>query len=72
MVQLQYLIDANFVSYANGTQYSGDATSGYWVTRNLFSMNSGGTALGSNNSKAHININHGQLIVTVAMVVDYL
>ena len=42
--------DANFVSYANGTQYSGDATSGYWVTRNLFSMNSGGTALGSNNS----------------------
>ena len=42
--------DANFVSYANGSQYSGDATSGYWVTRNLFSMNSGGTALGSNNS----------------------
>ena len=42
--------DANFVSYANGTQYSGDATSGYWVTRNLFSMNSGGTALGSNNT----------------------
>ena len=42
--------DGNFVSYANGTQYSGDATSGYWVTRNLFSMNSGGTALGSNNS----------------------
>jgi len=41
--------DANFVSYANGS-YSGDATAGYWVTRNLFSMQSGGTALGSNNS----------------------
>lgn len=41
--------DANFVSYANGS-YSGDATSGFWVTRNLFSMQSGGTALGSNNS----------------------
>jgi len=41
--------NANFVSYANGS-YSGDATSGYWVTRNLFSMQSGGTALGSNNS----------------------
>ena len=41
--------NANFVSYANGS-YSGDATSGYWVTKNLFSMQSGGTALGSNNS----------------------
>ena len=29
--------NANFVSYANGS-YSGDATAGYWVTRNLFSM----------------------------------
>ena len=40
--------DANFISYANGS-YTGDATN-FWVTRNLFAMNSGGTALGSNNS----------------------
>ena len=40
--------DANFISYANGS-YTGDATN-FWVTRNLFSMQSGGTALGSNNS----------------------
>ena len=65
--------DANFVSYANGS-YSGDATSGYWVTRNLFSMQSGGTALGSNNSsgthtqkswaKYSYGSNGGQLFVT--------
>ena len=67
--------DANFVSYANGTQYSGDATSGYWVTRNLFSMNSGGTALGSNNSNGthqykswaaySYGSNGGRLLVTL-------
>ena len=65
--------NANFVSYANGS-YSGDATSGYWVTRNLFSMQSGGTALGSNNStgthtykswaKYNYGSNGGQLFVT--------
>ena len=65
--------NANFVSYANGS-YSGDATSGYWVTRNLFSMQSGGTALGSNNStgthaqkswaKYDYGSNGGQLFVT--------
>ena len=65
--------DANFVSYANGS-YSGDATSGFWVTRNLFSMQSGGTALGSNNSSGtHIykswavydyGSNGGKLLVT--------
>ena len=65
--------DANFVSYANGS-YSGDATSGYWVTKNLFSMQSGGTALGSNNSagthpqkswaKYDYGSNGGQLFVT--------
>ena len=65
--------DANFVSYANGS-YSGDATSGYWSTRNLFSMQSGGTALGSNNSagthtqkswaKYDYGSNGGQLFVT--------
>ena len=65
--------NANFVSYANGS-YSGDATAGYWVTRNLFSMQSGGTALGSNNSTGthpqkswaayDYGSNGGQLIVT--------
>jgi len=65
--------NANFVSYANGS-YSGDATSGFWVTRNLFSMQSGGTALGSNNSsgthtqkswaKYSYGSNGGQLFVT--------
>ena len=65
--------NANYVSYANGS-YSGDATSGYWVTRNLFSMQSGGTALGSNNStgthtykswaKYDYGSNGGQLFVT--------
>ena len=65
--------NANFVSYANGS-YSGDATSGFWVTRNLFSMQSGGTALGSNNStgthaqkswaKYDYGSNGGQLFVT--------
>ena len=68
-----YNMDANFVSYANGS-YSGDATSGYWSTRNLFSMQSGGTALGSNNSagthtykswaKYDYGSNGGQLFVT--------
>ena len=64
--------DANFVSYANGS-YSGDATSGYWITRNLFSMQSGGTALGSNSTSGHTQkswakydygSNGGQLFVT--------
>lgn len=64
--------NANYVSYANGS-YSGDAT-GYWSTRNLFSMQSGGTALGSNNSsgthpykswaKYDYGSNGGQLFVT--------
>ena len=64
--------DANFVSYANGS-YTGDATSGYWVTRNLFSIQSGGTALGSNSTTGHTykswakydyGSNGGQLFVT--------
>ncbi len=67
-----YNLNANFVSYANGS-YTGDATN-YWVTRNLFSMQSGGTALGSNNSsgthtqkswaKYSYGSNGGQLFVT--------
>jgi len=64
--------NANYVSYANGS-YSGDATSGFWVTRNLFSMQSGGTALGSNSTTGHTykswakydyGSNGGQLFVT--------
>ena len=64
--------DANYISYANGS-YSGDATSGFWVTRNLFSMQSGGTALGSNSTTGHTykswakydyGSNGGQLFVT--------
>ena len=64
--------DANYISYANGS-YSGDATSGFWVTRNLFSMQSGGTALGSNSTTGHTykswakydyGNNGGQLFVT--------
>ena len=64
--------DANYVSYANGS-YSGDATTGFWVTRNLFSMQSGGTALGSNSTTGHTykswakydyGNNGGQLFVT--------
>ena len=37
--------EANYTSHANGSQYT---TSNYWVTRNLFSMQSGGTAIASN------------------------
>ena len=64
--------NANFVSYANGS-YSGDASSGYWVTRSLFSMQSGGTAIASNSSngstwkswaKYDYGSNGGQLFVT--------
>ena len=37
--------EANYTSHANGSQYT---TSNFWVTRNLFSMQSGGTAIASN------------------------
>ena len=37
--------EASYTSHANGSQYT---TSNYWVTRNLFSMQSGGTAIASN------------------------
>ena len=64
--------NANFTSNANGS-YSGDASSGYWVTRNLFTMQSGGTAIASNSSggstykswaKYDYGSNGGQLFVT--------
>ena len=37
--------EASYTSHANGSQYT---TSNFWVTRNLFSMQSGGTAIASN------------------------
>lgn len=63
--------DANFTSHSNGSQYSD--TSNYWVTRNLFTMQSGGTAIASNTSGGSMykswavydyGSNGGQLIVT--------
>ena len=64
--------NANYTSNANGS-YSGDASSGYWVTRNLFTMQSGGTAIASNSpggstykswAKYDYGSNGGQLFVT--------
>ena len=63
--------EGNFTSVANGSQYSD--TSNYWVTRNLFTMSSGGTALASNTSSGSVykswavygyGSNGGRLIVT--------
>ena len=64
--------NANYSSNANGS-YSGDASSGYWLTRNLFTMQSGGTAIASNSpggstykswAKYDYGSNGGQLFVT--------
>jgi hypothetical protein len=64
--------NANYSSNANGS-YSGDATSGYWLTRNLFTMQSGGTAIATNSpggstykswAKYDYGSNGGQLFVT--------
>ena len=66
-----YTGEGNYTSHANGSQYSD--TSNYWVTRNLFSMQSGGTAIASNTSGGSTykswavygyGSNGGQLIVT--------
>ena len=43
-----YTNENNWASFANGSQYSG--SSNVWAVRNLFSMQSGGNALASNNS----------------------
>ena len=40
--------EANFTSHAQGSQYSDTST--YWAARNLFTMQSGGTALAQNSS----------------------
>lgn len=62
--------EANFTSYAQGSQYSD--TSNYWAARNLFTMQSGGTALAGNSSGNTFKTwavydygsNGGKLIVT--------
>ena len=63
--------EANYTSHANGSQYT---TSNYWVTRNLFSMQSGGTAIASNSAAGSswkswavygYGSNGGKLIITL-------
>jgi hypothetical protein len=63
--------EANYTSHANGSQYT---TSNYWVTRNLFSMQSGGTAIASNSQAGSswktwavygYGSNGGKLIITL-------
>ena len=64
--------NANYLAHAHGSQYSD--TTNYWVTRNVFRMTSGGTAL-ADNSGANLSTwknwavygygsNGGKLIVT--------
>ena len=66
--------EANYTSHANGSQYSFNASGAYWVTRNLFSMQSGGTAIASNTSGGSswktwaiygYGSNGGKLIITL-------
>ena len=65
-----YTNEANFTSYAQGSQYSDTST--YWAARNLFTMQSGGTALAGNSSGNTFKTwavydygsNGGQLFVT--------
>ena len=65
--------EANYLSHPHGTQYS--STNTYWVTRNVFRMDSGGTAL-ADNSGANLSTwknwavygygsNGGKLIITL-------
>lgn len=64
--------EANYTSHANGSQYT---TSNFWVTRNLFSMQSGGTAIASNTASGlsgwkswavyGYGSNGGKLIITL-------
>ena len=63
--------EANYTSHANGSQYT---ISNYWVTRNLFSMQSGGTAIASNSQAGSswktwavygYGSNGGKLIITL-------
>ncbi len=71
-----YTNENNWASFANGSQYSG--SSNVWAVRNLFSMQSGGTALASNNSAGthtykswavySYGSNGGKLIVTMDQI----
>jgi len=64
--------EANYTSHANGSQYT---VSNSWVTRNLFSMQSGGTAIASNTASGlsgwkswavyGYGSNGGKLIITL-------
>ena len=68
-----YSGEANYLAHAHGSQYSD--TTNYWVTRNVFRMDSGGTAL-ADNSSANLSTwknwavysygsNGGKLIITL-------
>ena len=67
--------EANYTSHANGSQYT---VSNTWVTRNLFSMQSGGTAIASNTASGlsgwkswavyGYGSNGGKLIITMDQV----
>ena len=68
-----YSGEANYLAHAHGSQYSD--TTNYWVTRNVFRMDSGGTAL-ADNSGANLSTwknwavyrygsNGGKLIITL-------
>ena len=68
-----YSGEADYLAHAHGSQYSD--TTNYWVTRNVFRMDSGGTAL-ADNSSANLSTwknwavysygsNGGKLIITL-------
>ena len=66
--------EAQYTSHANGSQYTSNGTGAYWVTRNLFTMQSGGTAIASNSSAGSTykswavydyGSNGGKLIITL-------
>ena len=68
-----YSGEANYLAHANGSQYSD--TTNYWVTKNVFRMDSGGTALADNSSSTlstwknwavySYGSNGGKLIITL-------
>ena len=68
-----YSGEANYLAHAHGSQYSD--TTNYWVTRNVFRMDSGGTALADNSSSTlstwknwavySYGSNGGKLIITL-------
>ena len=68
-----YSGEADYLAHAHGSQYSD--TTNYWVTRNVFRMDSGGTALADNSSSTlstwknwavySYGSNGGKLIITL-------